>query len=373
MKRIQTSPRQNWQQIVEADGLRWHTEDGQRCWNEGAAYVFSEQEIDLVRSAAREVHGMCMEAVAHVARHECWSRLGLRGDGVRLARESWERRDWGLCGRFDFLFDENGQAKLLEYNAETALSMVESSVIQSRWRSEVMPDSHQFNDLRCSLVDAWRHSGFRRVHCAWRPRHLEIEGAARFMAGVIREAGLEATLLSLHRMGWNSKTGGFVGADDEPVECCFKIYPWAWMARERFASHVSASGCHFVEPPWKLILGSKGLLAILWELFPEHPALMPCFETSEKSGPSFVSKPMFGHEGQNVTVCRDGNVIESVAGEYGDEPAVYQTFVESPRYDDHLAQLSVWMVGAEPVALGVRESRDAIITNNSSFVPHVVA
>ncbi|MEA5115800.1 MAG: glutathionylspermidine synthase family protein [Geobacteraceae bacterium] len=29
------------------------------------------------------------------------------------------------------------------------------------------------------------------------------------------------------------------------------------------------------EPPWKMILSNKGILPILWELFPGHPFLVP--------------------------------------------------------------------------------------------------
>jgi glutathionylspermidine synthase len=38
-----------------------------------------------------------------------------------------------LHGRFDFLFDAQGCPRLLEYNAETALSLVETAVIQRHW------------------------------------------------------------------------------------------------------------------------------------------------------------------------------------------------------------------------------------------------
>ena len=60
------------------------------------------------------------------------------------------------------------------------------------------------------------------------------------------------------------------------------------------------------EPWWKLILGNKALLPLLWSLFPHHPNLLPAFyddpresnrniEDLEKE--QWVSKPIFGREG----------------------------------------------------------------------------
>ena len=34
-------------------------------------------------------------------------------------KESWKRKDSDLQGRFDFVFDENADVKMLEYNADT--------------------------------------------------------------------------------------------------------------------------------------------------------------------------------------------------------------------------------------------------------------
>ena len=144
------------------------------------------------------------------------------------------------------------------------------------------------------------------------------------------------------------------------------------MLREPFAKWVEASGCSFIEPPWRLLLGSKGILCVLSELFADHPSVVRCRTSPEQLGSTFVSKPLFGHEGHNVAVHRNGAVIDTLPGEYGDEPKVYQAFVESPRHDGLLPQFGVWMVRDRPVAICVRETLGSIISAKSAFVPHVV-
>jgi len=66
---------------------------------------------------------------------------------------------------------------------------------------------------------------------------------------------------------------------------------------------------NFVEPVWKLILGNKALLPLLWEMFPNHPNLLPAYQDSPKRyfndrykevSIDWVSKPLFGREGNGI-------------------------------------------------------------------------
>jgi glutathionylspermidine synthase len=350
----------------------WHSEDGDESWNEHAAYLLTPGEVQALCRSARELAELYQRAAKHLVENGLWSSVGLQPHEAQLIASSWRRGEWSLQGRFDFLFDAHGCPKLLEYNAETALSLIETSVIQKRWRDDVLPQHAQCNQLEEALVQAWRQSGFQHVHCAWRPRHVEVERTVQYMAQLLRRAGLQATLMAMHRVGWDSRAGHFVDHHGTPITHCFKLYPWEWMLREPFANRVEASGCAFIEPPWRLLLGSKGILCVLSELFGDHDAVVPCRTSPEHLGPAFVSKPLFGHEGQNVSLHRDGEITESLSGEYGEEPKVYQAFVESPRHDGFLPQFGVWMVRDQPVAISVRETRRSIISGKSAFVPHAI-
>jgi glutathionylspermidine synthase len=372
MKRLTLPARADWKTRVEAQGLVWHSDGGEVGWNEQAAYLLEQAEVKKLCDAATEIMELMQRSAEYVVRNNLWAMLGLEQHEAQLVVSSWERREWSLHGRFDFLLDAEGCPRLLEYNSETALSLVETAVIQKSWLADVMPANTQFNQLEESLVLAWRESGIRQIHCAWRPRHAEVEGTICYMAQLIRRAGIEATLMALHRMGWDSRQGRFVDQDGTSIDHCFKIYPWAWMLHEPFAKRISNSGCIFIEPLWRLMLGSKGILRVLSELFPDHPAVLPCGISPEHLGSTYVSKPLFGHEGHNVAIHRNGMVTETLSGDYADEARVYQAFVESPRFDGYLPQFGIWMVRNQPVAIGIRETRKGIITGNSAFVPHAI-
>ncbi len=270
------------------------------------------------------------------------------------------------------MLDRDGQMKLIEYNPDAALTMVETLLIQPDWQRTHFPHMAQWNDLRQSLVKAWRDSGMKHVHCAWRPRHAEVAGTTHLMAAIIREAGLEATLMALHCLGWNRREREFVDGDDQRIECCWKIYPWDWMLGEPFAAHVTSARCRFVEPAWRHLLSSKAMLAILWELFPDHPALLPCFEADPGQAGNWVSKPVFGREGHNIVVRAGGKVLQQTGGDFSAMRRVHQQMAMSPRFDDRIPQFGVWMVGDQAVALGMREEQEHIIQGHSLFTPHAV-
>ena len=70
-------------------------------------------------------------------------------------RQSWEDDDLSLYGRFDFAFVD-GVPKLLEFNADTPTTLIESSLVQWYWKEDVFPEADQFNSLHEALVRSWR-------------------------------------------------------------------------------------------------------------------------------------------------------------------------------------------------------------------------
>ena len=65
MRRVESPPRSDWQQRVEAAGLTWHTAEQQPYWNESAFYEFSAKEVDLLAAATNELEEMTRKAAQH--------------------------------------------------------------------------------------------------------------------------------------------------------------------------------------------------------------------------------------------------------------------------------------------------------------------
>ena len=72
---------------------------------------------------------------------------------------------------------------------------------------------------------------------------------------------------------------------------------------EEFGVYLADEPARFIEPAWKMLLSNKGLLPILWELFPDHPNLLPCFESPEPLGGNYAQKPRLSRE-RFFGICR---------------------------------------------------------------------
>jgi len=63
------------------------------------------------------------------------------------------------------------------------------------------------------------------------------------------------------------------------------IYPKEWLVSEQKNYPMKQYDWKYLksfEPFWKLILGNKALLPLLWSMYPEHPNLLPAFYDDPK-------------------------------------------------------------------------------------------
>ena len=160
----------------------------------------------------------------------------------------------------------------------------------------------------------------------------------------------------------------FVDEQEGPITTIFKLYPWEWMLAEEFAANLSGSPTTWIEPAWKAVLSSKGILPVLWEMYPGHPNLLEASRTPLAG--DHVVKPMRSREGCNVQVVRGGQVVEQTAGPYDGE-LVYQRFAPLRAFDGKTPTVGGWIVGEKMCGVGIREDATVITRNTSSFVPHV--
>ena len=133
----------------------------------------------------------------------------------------------------------------------------------------------------------------------------------------------------------------------------------------------------WIEPIWKMLLSNKGILPILWELYPGHELLLEAYlDPNNASGrhnlASYVRKPLLSREGANVTIVRDGATIAHTEGTYHGRQVV-QALAPDAVFDGRYPVLGLWMIDQECCGMGIRESATPITDNLSSFVPHLFA
>jgi glutathionylspermidine synthase len=436
MHRVSIAPRPDWVAKMEALGFDFHTIPHEAdpeglYWDESAYWQFTEAEIDCLDDAATELHKMCLDAADRIVRERLYPLLNIPDHAIPAIEASWQRakaeQEFSLYGRFDLAFrgqdQGDGMPKLLEYNADTPTGLLEASVAQWAWLEERFPDGDQFNAIHEGLVEQWGklsridrrlltpearglggagHVENGCLHLTCLMPHREDEGTLRYLQETAIEAGFATKMINLADIGladergpWNGGQSRrfFVDLDDQPIAALFKLTPWEWLAQDDFGrpllEMVVANAMRVVEPAWKMLLSNKGLLAVLWEMYPYHPYLLEAhFDRRQFSIPGkVVAKPLLGREGANIRLLAldgQGGVVQeetgAAAGPYGAEGYVYQAWspVASARAPnakgqivDHHAVIGAWMIDGACRGIGIREDATAITRDTSRFVPHL--
>jgi glutathionylspermidine synthase len=148
------------------------------------------------------------------------------------------------------------------------------------------------------------------------------------------------------------------------------------MMREQFGTSLAGAPTQWVEPPWKAILSNKGILPLLWAMFPRHPNLLPAYFDDDPAASalktSYARKPLYSREGANVELLVDGRAVDSDTGPYGGEGFVRQGLAPLPQFNGNYAVLGSWIAAGEPCGLSVREDASPITKNTSRFLPHAI-
>jgi glutathionylspermidine synthase len=149
------------------------------------------------------------------------------------------------------------------------------------------------------------------------------------------------------------------------------------MAKEEFAGNLldPRNNAYWLEPPFKMLMSNKGILPVLWEMFPDNPYLLPAYFEDDPRKKSIASncviKPLLSREGANVKII-SGEITEITGGDYGKEGVIYQQFTPIKSHDGNFPVIGSWIVGQEPAGIGIREGDSLITTNKSRFVPHYI-
>ncbi len=368
MERLIVTPRPHWQRRCEHVGFHFHTLEGP-YWDEGVCYRFTPQEIDELEAATHDLHQLCLELVDQVIRRDLFAPLGISAEYQALCTHSWEQQEPSLYGRFDLIYDGVHPPKMLEYNADTPTSLLEASVVQWLWLEDTHPTADQFNSIHEQLLATFHGLDLSpdTLYFASVSESPEDLGTVEYLRDVAIQAGFQTQHLYIDQLGWQSETQEFVDLNNHPIRTLFKLYPWEWLIQEEFGPLLAQAQLRLIEPAWKMILSNKGILPLLWELFPGHPQLLPAaFEPLDLP---YVQKPLFSREGANIRLVTQQGAYQT-SGPYGQGGFVYQKYQAPPNFDGHYPVIGSWIIGNQPAGMGIREDHNPVTSNTSRFIPH---
>ena len=379
MERHASPPRENWQAIVEGQGLIWHSEGDQTYWDESAYYAFTLAEVESIEDASEALYQLFLEAGEKIIGDtELMELFGIPAFCHRAIRAAWKAEPPSLnYGRFDLGYNGTGDPKLFEFNCDTPTSLLEAAVIQWEWKETLFPDLDQYNSLHEKLIGRWaelrpRLRGKRIwfTHTA-DPSH-EDTITTTYLRDLATQAGLETHGVLIDDIGLDAD-GRILDHEDQMISAIFKLYPWEWIVQEAYGPDIvrHLPDTVWMEPIWKMIWSNKAILQILWNMFPNHPNLLAASVRPERIGGSYVAKPFLAREGANIEVVERGQTVARSGGEYVEGLTMYQELYPLRDFGNGYPVIGSWIVDGAAAGMGIRE--DGLITGNRArFVPHVI-
>ncbi len=373
MRRHAIDPRPDWQKRVEQYGLHFHTLRGEPYWDETAYYSFSHHEIDTLERATYALFDMCTHLVEHVIENRMYGLFLIPPEFEALVEQSWEEEHPTIYGRFDLAYDGVGPPKMLEFNADTPTGLVEASVAQWHWLKEIDERGDQFNSIHERLIEGWKEileTDDTPIHFAAISGEVEDYITVEYLRDTAIQAGLKTEYLDVEAIGWNRDAKTFVDRGGRPIQRIFKLYPWEWLIRDNFGTNILQARTRWMEPAWKMILSSKSILPLLYQLNPDSPYLLPAWFDEPTSG-NYVRKPIHAREGANIRVMRNGHIELETDGPYQvTRDVVFQQLFPLPNFDGRFPVIGSWVINGWSCGIGIRDDDSIVTTNLSRFVPH---
>ena len=377
---------------LETLGFVWHTDSDESSYISDTLVIVSEEEANAYYEATNTLYDMYIAAGDYVVQNNLFHEIGIPFNLIDIIKNSWENDvHWHLYGRFDLAGGIDGKPiKLIEFNADTPTALFETAIIQ--WailKQNNLEESHQFNALYEALLDNFKRlvtleedvSAFEKKYEEWLflftsiKGNMEEENTVRLLQHIATESGFNTEFAYIDEIEFSPTEG--IHYHDKNYELWFKLLPWEDIALEEpdlamiLTNILQNQKAIILNPAYTLLFQSKGMLKILWDLYPNHPLLL---ETSfvPLTNQKQVRKPVFGREGASVSILdANSKEIESVSGEYDNHKMVYQAYTELPMdKQNHSYQAGIFYA-YEACGLGFRKG-GKILNNMSKFVGHVV-
>jgi len=380
-------------EYLDSIGFAWHTDIDNSAYISNDFVVISEEEAEAFYDATNELYDMYKEATQYVIDNNLFHELNIPFNLVEIIKESWSNKvHWHLYGRFDLAGGVDGKPiKLIEFNADTPTALFETAIIQwAMLKFNGYDETKQFNSLYEAIGDNFKRlitldsdiEDFSKYYeeLDWKilfssiAGSLEEEHTTKLLQHIASEIGYDTQFAYVEDVEFSDDG---ISVDDELYQFWFKLVPWEDIGiQEGELAVILTQMIHdkkaiLLNPAYTLLFQSKGMMKILWDLFPNHPLLL---ETSFEPlhNKKQVEKVCFGREGENVAIVNADNSLElKTNGDYESFKPIYQEYVEfSQDSNGNYYQAGVFHC-YEACGLGFRKG-GKILDNMAKFVGHIV-
>ena len=377
---------------LEKLGFTWHTDsDGTKYINDELVEI-SQLEAEAYYEASNEIYDMYVEAAQFVIDNDLFFELGIPFNLIESIKKSWENDvHWHIYGRFDLAGGiDNEPIKLIEFNADTPTSLFETALLQwALLKQNNMDEKQQFNNVYENISQNFKRlitlfeetTLFEKYYDGWKILFSSVEGndeeeaTTRLLQQMATDAGFNTSFEYLQNVKFDDN--GIFDTNDNKYEYWFKLYPWEDIGSDEpelattLTNIIQKQEAIILNPAYTLLFQSKGIMKIMYDLFPESPYLLKTsFEPLKNI--KQVEKTVFGREGANTKIIdTSGDIIEEINGPYSNYKKVYQEYVEFNKDVKGAKYQAGVFFAYEACGLSFRKGSE-IMDNMSKFVGHVI-
>lgn len=357
-----------------------------------SVHLLDATTIDAMRAAATDAYRVLARTTALIRTLDdaILCELGYPPDTLALVRMAHDPP--ALIARVDLIFDGT-RFRAIEINADTPGFIIEAHAINGRVCTAFgARDPNVGTEAR--LADALARALVGAINPVFTAlgSHVEDRNATEYLVRLACERGIDARFVALADLRLTADAM----LDDRgmPIDCLYRNYPIELFAADRDEAGepigpalfdlVERGRVRLLNSPAAFAMQNKAVYAIAWELYEqnaffsseERSAIERTFVPTWFEPPTigaYVRKPVFGREGDSVTIIEaDGNEA-SPYGSYLTQPTVAQRYVPMPQlasaetngatpaYALHGCFLVDGVAGAVALRLGGR------ITSNASY------
>ncbi len=376
--------------LMEEVGMTWHTDPDGQPYVADEIVAVTEAEAEAYYQAGNDLYDMYVQAGQYVIEHDLYLELDIPFNLVDQINQSWEMDHRHLYGRFDLAGGIDGlPIKLIEFNADTPTSLFETAVVQwALLKANGLNEAMQFNTVYTAIRDNFRrlvtgdaepetfsqYYQYQNILFSSIRDLPEDERTVRFLQQMASDAGLQTDFCYMDEVGFLEEQGIF-NPQQTRFNYWFKLYPWEDIALQTDGINgilediTRNTDTVILNPAYTLLFQSKGMLKILYDLFPDSPYLLET-RTQPLSNKKHIAKKMFGREGANSIIYDAASkVVQSVPGDYDRYKTIYQEFAHYPKDAQGRSYQAGVFFAWQACGLGFRRGGD-ILDNLSKFVSH---
>ncbi len=380
-------------EYLDSIGFTWHTDIDNTSYINNEIISLSLDEANSYYEATNELYDMYCEAGQYVIDNNLFHELDIPFNLVELIKKSWEDDvHWHLYGRFDLAGGLDGKAiKLIEFNADTPTSLFETSIIQwAMLKYNNLDEHHQFNSLYEAIGDNFKRlitldsdigkfdEYYKKLN--WKILFSSISNndeeihTTKLLQHIASEVGYKTDFSFIDEVEF-SEDG--ISKENNIYEFFFKLIPWEDIAIDEgelallLTDIINNKKAIILNSPYTLLFQSKGIMKILWDLYPNHPLLLKTsFEPLKNI--KQVEKMCFGREGSNIAIINDDNSLDiKTNGAYENGKPIYQEYVEFNKDNQGNYYQAGVFYAYEACGLGFRKG-GKILDDSSKFVGHII-